>query len=52
MSSGIGSQVQKPLAIVVVGGMVLAPALILLVLPVLIEMFSRREPQHHPELAE
>ena len=52
MSSGIGSQVQKPLAIVVVGGMVLAPALILLVLPVLIEMFSRRQPQHHPELAE
>jgi cobalt-zinc-cadmium resistance protein CzcA len=41
-SSGIGSQVQKPLALVVVGGMLLAPAFILLVLPVLIEVFSRR----------
>jgi cobalt-zinc-cadmium resistance protein CzcA len=42
MSNGIGSQVQKPLALVVVGGMTLAPVLILLVLPVLIERFSRR----------
>jgi len=41
-STGIGSQVQKPLALVVVGGMLLAPAFILLVLPVLIEVFSRR----------
>ena len=36
LSTGIGSQVQKPLALVVVGGMLLAPLLILLVLPVLI----------------
>jgi cobalt-zinc-cadmium resistance protein CzcA len=42
MSHGIGSQVQKPLALVVVGGMTLAPMLILLVLPVLIDLFSRR----------
>ncbi len=42
LSSGIGSQVQKPLALVVVGGMTLAPILILLVLPVLIDRFSRR----------
>ena len=41
-STGIGSQVQKPLALVVVGGMLLAPAFILLVLPVLIELLSRR----------
>jgi cobalt-zinc-cadmium resistance protein CzcA len=41
MSTGIGSQVQKPLALVVVGGMTLAPVLILLVLPVLITRFSR-----------
>ena len=40
LSTGIGSQVQKPLALVVVGGMTLAPALILLVLPLLIDMFS------------
>jgi cobalt-zinc-cadmium resistance protein CzcA len=42
MSSGIGSQVQKPLAVVVVGGMLLAPILILVILPVLIGIFSRR----------
>jgi cobalt-zinc-cadmium resistance protein CzcA len=42
LSSGIGSQVQKPLAIVVVGGMLLAPVLILTVLPLLIDAFSRR----------
>jgi len=42
ISTGIGSQVQKPLALVVVGGMLLAPVFILLVLPVLIQIFSRR----------
>jgi cobalt-zinc-cadmium resistance protein CzcA len=42
VSTGIGSQVQKPLAIVVVGGILLAPVLILLILPVLIDVFSRR----------
>jgi cobalt-zinc-cadmium resistance protein CzcA len=45
LSTGIGSQVQKPLALVVVGGMLLAPALILLVLPVLIDRFSLRQPE-------
>jgi cobalt-zinc-cadmium resistance protein CzcA len=45
LSTGIGSQVQKPLAIVVVGGMTLAPLVILVTLPVLILMFSRRRPQ-------
>jgi cobalt-zinc-cadmium resistance protein CzcA len=42
LSTGIGSQVQKPLAVVVVGGMVLAPILILVILPALILIFSRR----------
>jgi cobalt-zinc-cadmium resistance protein CzcA len=42
ISSGIGSQVQKPLAVVVVGGMMLAPVVILVTLPVLILLFSRR----------
>ena len=42
LSTGIGSQVQRPLALVVVGGMLLAPVLILIVLPVLITLFSRR----------
>ena len=43
-STGIGSQVQRPLALVVVGGILLAPVLILIVLPVLITLFSRRMP--------
>ncbi len=42
MSAGIGSQVQKPLAVVVVTGMMLAPLVILITLPVLISIFSRR----------
>src|SRR4030088_1923040 len=42
MSAGIGSQVQKPLAVVVVTGMMLAPLVILVTLPVLISYFSRR----------
>ena len=40
VSTGIGSQVQKPLALVVVGGILLAPILILIILPVLIQIFS------------
>jgi cobalt-zinc-cadmium resistance protein CzcA len=44
VSTGIGSQVQKPLALVVVGGIILAPNLILVVVPVLISLFSRRRP--------
>jgi len=63
LSTGIGSQVQKPLALVVVGGMTLAPILILLVLPVLIERCSRhvcpddrgahgRDVGHHPHAPE
>ena len=59
ISMGIGSQVQKPLALVVVGGILLAPVLILIILPVLIDLFSRRgrtlpyhgvtEPRPEPE---
>jgi heavy metal efflux system protein len=41
VSTGVGSQVQKPLALVVVGGILLAPVLILIVFPVLIDIFSR-----------
>jgi heavy metal efflux system protein len=53
-STGIGSQVQRPLALVVVGGMLLAPVLILLVLPVLILKFSRAQelPQELPRESE
>ncbi len=47
VSTGIGSQVQKPLALVVVGGILLAPVLILIVFPVLIRLFasSARQPK-------
>jgi cobalt-zinc-cadmium resistance protein CzcA len=53
LSNGVGSQVQKPLALVVVGGSVVAPFLILLVLPVLIEVFatSTRRPRTRPPAA-
>jgi len=53
VSTGIGSQVQRPLALVVVGGMMLAPALILLVLPVLVLEFStaRELPPDEPSEA-
>jgi cobalt-zinc-cadmium resistance protein CzcA len=44
VATGIGSQVQRPLALVVVGGILLAPVLILVALPVLIDLFSRKEP--------
>jgi cobalt-zinc-cadmium resistance protein CzcA len=43
ISNGIGSQVQKPLALVVVGGILLAPVLILVVLPILTLLFSQRK---------
>jgi cobalt-zinc-cadmium resistance protein CzcA len=43
MSTGIGSQVQKPLAVVVVGGMMVAPVVILVALPALIALFSQRK---------
>jgi heavy metal efflux system protein len=57
LSTGIGSQVQKPLAIVVVSGMTLAPILILIVLPALIAILPRRASgtrrlQPQPEPAE
>jgi len=42
LSTAIGSQVQRPLAIVVVGGTLLAPLLFLTVLPAAIGLFSRR----------
>ena len=41
VSMGIGSQVQRPLALVVVGGVLLAPVFILTVLPVLVDVFGR-----------
>ena len=43
LNTGIGSQVQRPLAFVVVGGILVAPFLILIILPALIALVSRRQ---------
>ncbi len=43
LATGVGSEVQKPLATVVIGGLVSSTLLTLFVLPVLYEVFSRRK---------
>jgi len=43
LSTGIGSQVQRPLATVVVGGMLVAPLMLLLLMPVLQTLLLGRE---------
>jgi cobalt-zinc-cadmium resistance protein CzcA len=45
LSHGIGSEVQKPLAIVIIGGLVSATILTLLVLPALYAMVERSRPE-------
>ena len=45
LATGIGSEVQKPLATVVIGGLVSATILTLFVLPALYEVFSRSKYQ-------
>ena len=42
-STGIGSQVQRPLATVVVGGMLLGPIMLLVVVPTLQLVFLRKD---------
>jgi cobalt-zinc-cadmium resistance protein CzcA len=44
LSTGIGSEVQKPLAVVVIGGLVTATLLVLFVLPVLYSLISKKQP--------
>jgi heavy metal efflux system protein len=48
VSTGIGSQVQRPLATVIVGGMLIGPIMLLVVVPALQTFFLRRESQHGP----
>jgi heavy metal efflux system protein len=43
VSTGIGSQVQRPLATVVVGGMFIGPIILLVVVPALQTLFLQRE---------
>jgi heavy metal efflux system protein len=49
LSHGIGSQVQRPLATVVVGGMLIGPLWLLLVVPALQMMFLDKEDAAPPE---
>ncbi len=44
LSRGIGSQVQRPLAMVIVGGMLLVPVLISWLFPVLLGLLLPRDP--------
>ena len=43
VSTGIGSQVQRPLATVIVGGMLVGPILLLVVVPALQTYFLRSD---------
>jgi cobalt-zinc-cadmium resistance protein CzcA len=46
LSHGIGSETQRPLAIVIIGGLVSATLLTLIVLPALYLTLARHEDQH------
>jgi cobalt-zinc-cadmium resistance protein CzcA len=48
ISTGIGSQVQRPLATVVVGGMLIGPIILLVVVPALQTLFLGRESDPGP----
>ena len=50
ISTGIGSQVQRPLATVIVGGMLLGPVMLLLAVPALRMIFLGRDEHPHPQL--
>jgi heavy metal efflux system protein len=52
ISTGIGSQVQKPLATVVVGGMLIGPIMLLLVVPALRMMFLGSDDHHETKAGE
>lgn len=43
MNSGLGSEVQKPLAIVVIGGLIIATLITVLLLPALYTLFIKKE---------
>jgi cobalt-zinc-cadmium resistance protein CzcA len=51
VSTGIGSQVQRPLATVVVGGMFIGPIVLLVVVPALMTLFLDRTRPTPPTIA-
>ncbi len=48
ISTGIGSQVQRPLATVIVGGMLIGPIMLLVIVPALQTLFLGRQPHAMP----
>jgi cobalt-zinc-cadmium resistance protein CzcA len=52
LSSGIGSQVQRPLAAVIVGGMLIGPVMLLVIVPALQSYFLGREVATEPQTPE
>lgn len=50
ISTGIGSEIQKPLAIVIVGGMLIAMVLTLLILPVIYYLAYHKNPSPKQEI--
>jgi heavy metal efflux system protein len=49
LSTGIGSQVQRPLATVIVGGMLIGPVMLLVIVPALQSYFLGREIPAEPQ---
>ena len=43
LSTGVGAEVQRPLATVVIGGVVTSTILTLIVLPILYTMFGKKQ---------
>ncbi|HVT83801.1 MAG TPA: CusA/CzcA family heavy metal efflux RND transporter [Chitinophagaceae bacterium] len=50
LSHGIGSESQKPLAVVIIGGLITATILTLLIFPVIYWLFYRKTFVHHEEV--
>jgi hypothetical protein len=50
-ATGPGSEIQKPLAIVVIGGLISSTLLTLVLLPILYERFGNRGPNGRREIA-
>src|SRR3984893_11659709 len=50
LSTGIGSQVQRPLATVIFGGMLIGPVMLLVIVPALQSYFLRREVAPQPQI--
>jgi cobalt-zinc-cadmium resistance protein CzcA len=52
VSTGIGSQVQRPLATVIVGGMLVGPVMLLLAVPALRMIFLGKDSHPHAPFEE